>query len=415
MQITFKTLQQQTFKIEIEENATVKQLKEKVEGEKGKESFPAAGLKLIYAGKILQDDLPLSQYKINEENFVVIMVTKPKAAAKEEPPKAEATPAAGPAAAPAAAATPTEEKPKEEEKKEEKKEEEQKESSPVQPSETAAPTTTASGPSGSTLAQAESTLADMAQYAPFQMTGTAYETMVTNMMSMGFERDQVVAALRASFNNPDRAVEYLLTGLPPAMEVPAAAAPPTPAAPAAPAAATQGSAAATQGSASPAQGSATGTPPVPAPAPAGTGTAGTPGSQPPQNPLEFLREQPQFQNMRQLIRSNPSLLTALLQNLGQSNPQLLQHINDHQQEFIEMLNEPVEGEGGAVGTGAPVMGQLPTGQNVIQVTPQEKEAIERLKALGFEEGLVIQAYFACDKNENLAANFLLSQGDDDQQ
>ncbi|XP_035698634.1 UV excision repair protein RAD23 homolog A-like [Branchiostoma floridae] len=370
MQVTFKTLQQQTFKIEIEENATVKQLKEKVEGEKGKESFPAAGLKLIYAGKILQDDLPLSQYKIDEKNFVVVMVTKPKPAAKEEPPKAEAAPAAAPAPAPApaAAATPTEEKPKEEEKKEEKKEEEQKETTPVQPSESAAPTTAASG---SSLAQAESTLADMAQYAPFQ--------------------------------------SCVSQGLPPAMEVPAEAAPP---APAAPAAATQGSAAATQGSAAPAQGSATDTPLA---APASAGTAPAPGSQPAQNPLEFLRDQPQFNNMRQLIRSNPTLLSALLQNLGQSNPQLLQHINDHQQEFIEMLNEPVEGEGGAAGSGPPVMEQLPTGQNVIPVTPQEKEAIERLKALGFDEGLVIQAYFACDKNENLAANFLLSQGDDDQQ
>lgn len=51
-------------------------LKEKIEAEKGKDAFPVSGQKLIYAGKILSDDVPIKEYRIDEKNFVVVMVTK---------------------------------------------------------------------------------------------------------------------------------------------------------------------------------------------------------------------------------------------------------------------------------------------------------------------------------------------------
>ncbi|XP_050804247.1 UV excision repair protein RAD23 homolog B [Gopherus flavomarginatus] len=414
MQITLKTLQQQTFKIDIDPEETVKALKEKIESEKGKDAFPVAGQKLIYAGKILNDDTALKEYKIDEKNFVVVMVTKPKAAAAPAPSPATtqqsnaaaaaaaaatttttvsssttaaAAPAPAPLPVPAPAPAPTPPAPAaaacepapvsatKEEKPAEK---------PIEATAAVSPTSTDST-SGDT---SRSNLFEDATSA--LVTGQSYENMVTEIMSMGYEREQVIAALRASFNNPDRAVEYLLMGIPGDRETQAAVDPPQAA-----------STGASQSSA------------VAAAAATTTTTTSSSGG----HPLEFLRNQPQFQQMRQIIQQNPNLLPALLQQIGRENPQLLQQISQHQEHFIQMLNEPVQesgGQGGGGGGGSGGVAEAGSGQmNYIQVTPQEKEAIERLKALGFPEGLVIQAYFACEKNENLAANFLLQQNFDE--
>jgi UV excision repair protein RAD23 len=48
----------------------------------------------------------------------------------------------------------------------------------------------------------------------------------------------------------------------------------------------------------------------------------------------------------------------------------------------------------------------------IDITAEEKEAIDRLVAMGFDRAQAIEAYLACDKNEDLAANFLFDSMQD---
>ena len=43
------------------------------------------------------------------------------------------------------------------------------------------------------------------------LTGPALATAIDGIVDMGFPREEVQRAMRASFNNPDRAVEYLMT------------------------------------------------------------------------------------------------------------------------------------------------------------------------------------------------------------
>ncbi|XP_045445506.1 UV excision repair protein RAD23 homolog A [Melitaea cinxia] len=332
MLVTLKTLQQQTFQIEIDPDETVKALKLKIEVEKGKD-YAADHQKLIYAGKILLDDNKLRTYNIDEKKFIVIMVTKPKSSDN---------PQTSSASAPASAENASTESG---DGKDKNVEEKPKPAPETEPERAAEP--------------------------PIQSNELDFESTVQSIMDMGYNRQQVEQALRASFNNRERAVEYLITGIPEELLQEQEA-----------------------------------------------------EESSDDDPLGFLRDQPQFQQMRAVIQQNPNLLNTVLQQIGQTNPALLQAISQHQQAFVRMLNEPVNTPPTAAAAAAAaaaaiapdeisVENQPPQSQNVIQISPQDKEAIERLKALGFPEHMVIQAYFACEKNENLAANFLLSQNFDD--
>lgn len=51
----------------------------------------------------------------------------------------------------------------------------------------------------------------------------------------------------------------------------------------------------------------------------------------------------------------------------------------------------------------------------ISVTHDEMAAIDRLTSLGFPKPKAAEAYFACDKNEEMAANFLFESGADEEE
>lgn len=111
----------------------------------------------------------------------------------------------------------------------------------------------------------------------------------------------------------------------------------------------------------------------------------------------------------QAIQTNPALLQGLMDDIQQRNPNLHAQIMANPallQQFIMGL---------ASSAGGPGAGMIPQGSggNTVQVTPEELSKIERLKALGFTQHQVLEAFLACDRNEEMAANYLFSMAEGD--
>jgi hypothetical protein len=73
------------------------------------------------------------------------------------------------------------------------------------------------------------------------------------------------------------------------------------------------------------------------------------------------------------------------------------------EQMAQLMQAGMAGMGGPGGPG----GGMPPGANVVQLTQEEADAIERLVSMGFDKDDAVQAFLACDKNEMLAANLLM--------
>lgn len=118
---------------------------------------------------------------------------------------------------------------------------------------------------------------------------------VAALVGMGFPEPEVRAALGAAMGNADLAYEFLLTGIPEGL-------------PSSPLAA----------SSSPSTGT-------------GTGAVS----------IETLRSHPQFNNLKQLVQTNPAALSQVLDVIGQQSPELLAAIHANNEAFLSMMNEPI--------------------------------------------------------------------------
>ena len=83
--------------------------------------------------------------------------------------------------------------------------------------------------------------------------------------------------------------------------------------------------------------------------------------------LDFLRNNPQFQQLRQIVQTTPQMLEPILQQVGAGNPQLAQLIQEHPEQFLQLLSEEADNDAPA-----------PPGAQEVFVTEEEREAIDRV-------------------------------------
>lgn len=194
--------------------------------------------------------------------------------------------------------------------------------------------------------------------------GAAFESAVNALVDMGFVRSDVIAALRAAFNNPDRAVEYLTNGIPENIQREIAQAQ----------AQAQAPVARQASSDRPVQ-----------PTAQAMEAAAAMSDEERLATLNALRNDPMLQQIRAAMRQNPELLEPLLEQIGQMNPELYRHIQENLPQFAALLRDETDFDGDDNSedeehgeTSGEEMGEA-SGTHTIELTEEESAAVERVQ------------------------------------
>lgn len=148
--------------------------------------------------------------------------------------------------------------------------------------------------------------------------------------------------------------------------------------------------------------------------------------------------------LKVLINKDPSALQDLLEEVSETNPEIFDFIKENEEKFKDMMNQPItdddykifdsqfivndeeegeyddklneeveefdegEGEEEAEEEGEGEVDNQELEKMIKDFDDKDLKSIQNLMGLGFSKFDSVQAYISCDKNEELAADFLLN-------
>ena len=126
-----------------------------------------------------------------------------------------------------------------------------------------------------------------------------------------------------------------------------------------------------------------------------------------------------FMLIRNQVRRFPYMIPDIIKYIKDSKPELHSMFEKHPRIFRALLNGSIKITGENQGVDDNTFNFNPDGNTntVLQNPPEaemsedDKEVITQLMALGFSEKSCVEAYLVCDKNADLAINYLLNNNE----